>query len=92
MVVLLCVPSQISVDPFSGVMVTRGMLITRAKGMQGWSKSASLCVGWDAGGEVEVGGRAVFPEMKRRDGMGPRVVDVTWVMMGSGVMLAVLFD
>ena len=77
MVVLLCVPSQISVDPFSGVMVTSGTLMTSAKGMVGWSKSASLCVGCDAGGESLVGGSAVLPDMKRREGQGPRVVDVT---------------
>lgn len=58
--------------------------MTSAKGMEGWSKSASVCVGWDAGGESKVGGRAVLPEMKRREGWGPRVVDVTCVMMGSG--------
>ena len=57
--------------------------MTNANGMHGWSKSASLCVGWDAGGESDVGGRAVLPETKRRDGQGPRVVDVTWVTMGS---------
>jgi hypothetical protein len=42
--------------------------MTSAKGMQGWSKSASLWVGWDAGGESDVGGRAVLPETKRREG------------------------
>lgn len=81
--VSLCVPSQISVDPFSGFMVTSGTFMTSAKGMLGWPKSASVWVGWEAGGESGVGGRAVLPEMKRRDGYGPRVVDVTWVTMGS---------
>lgn len=42
--------------------------MTNAKGMHGWSKSASLWVGCDAGGESGVGGRAVFPEMKRSEG------------------------
>ena len=51
--------------------------MTSAKGMQGWSKSASLCVGCDAGGESKAGGRAVLPEIKRRDGCGPSIVDVT---------------
>lgn len=84
MVVVLCVPSQISVEPLAGVMVTRGMFMTRAKGMVGWLKSASLWVGWDSGGVVAVTGRAVLPDMKRREGWAPRVVDVTWVTIGSG--------
>jgi hypothetical protein len=32
---------------------------------------------------VGVGGSAVFPEMKRREGEGPRCVEVSWVTMGS---------
>jgi hypothetical protein len=84
MVVPACVPSQISVEPFCGVIVTNGTLMTRAKGTEGWSKSASLCVGCEAGAESAVGGRAVLPDIKRRKGWGPSAVDVTWVMMGSG--------
>lgn len=57
--------------------------MTSANGMDGWSKSASVCVGCEAGGESAVGGRAVLPETKRREGKGPRVVDVTWATMGS---------
>jgi hypothetical protein len=34
-VVPWCVPSQTSVEPFSGIIVTRGTFITRAKGMEG---------------------------------------------------------
>lgn len=30
-----------------------------------------------------MGGRAVFPDTKRRDGLGPRAVDVTCVTMES---------
>lgn len=59
--------------------------MTKANGIWGWSKSASLCVGCDAGGEVGVGGSAVFPEMKRKWGCGPRAVDVICVTMGSMV-------
>ena len=82
-VVLLCVPGQISVDPFSGVIVTRGTLMTRANGIEGWSKSASLWVGCDAGGDVAVGGRAVLPDKKRSAGLGPSAVEVIWVTIGS---------
>jgi hypothetical protein len=57
--------------------------MTMAKGMLGWSKSASLWVGWLAGGDVGVGGSAVLPLMKRREGRGPRTVEVIWVTMGS---------
>lgn len=85
MVVLLCVPSQTSVDPFSGVIVTRGTLTTSANGIEGWSKSASLWVGCDTGGDASVGGRAVFPDTKRKEGFGPSAVDVTWMTIGSAV-------
>jgi hypothetical protein len=64
-------------------MVTNGTLITIAKGISGCSKSASLCVGWEAGGESSVGGSAVLPEMKRNDGLGPSTVDVICVTIGS---------
>ena len=76
-------PSQTSVEPFWGVMVTRGMFTTRAKGTEGWSKSASEWVGWEAGGVEGVGGKAVLAEMKRRVGLGPRVVDVIWMTIRS---------
>jgi hypothetical protein len=50
--------------------------MTIAKGILGWSKSASLWVGWLAGGEVEVGGRAVLPDINLSEGRGPRTVEV----------------
>ena len=42
-------------------------------------------MGCDAAGASVVGGKAVLPEMKRRDGFGPRSVDVTCVTMGSAL-------
>lgn len=75
-------PSQTSVEPLDGVMVTRGTLTTSAKGQSGWAKSASLWTGWERGGDVGVGGRAVFAEMKERRGLGPRREVVRWVASG----------
>jgi hypothetical protein len=49
-------------------MVVSGTLTTRAKGQEGWEKSASEWVGC---ARVEVG-RAVLPEMKESWGKGPR--------------------
>ena len=72
-------------EPFSGVIVTRGTFTTRAKGIEGWSKSASLWIGCEAGGDDAVGGSAVLPEMKRNEGLGPSVVEVTCVTIGSGL-------
>lgn len=82
-----CVPSQISVLPFSGVISTKGTLTTNAKGQFGWSKSASECTGWDCGGDSGVGGIAVFPERKESLGLGPRTVEVTWVARGLSKIL-----
>ena len=82
-VVMLCVPSHTSVEPFSDVMVTRGIFTTRAKGRSRWSKGASVWASWAVGDEVVVGGSAVLPEIKETRGKGPRVVEVTWVTIGS---------
>lgn len=57
--------------------------MTIAKGMLGWSKSESVWVGWLAGGEVGVGGRAVLPDTNLSEGRGPRTVEVIWVTIGS---------
>jgi hypothetical protein len=57
--------------------------MTRANGIEGWSKSASVWVGCEAGGDDSVGGRAVLPDTKRRDGLGPSAVEVIWVTIGS---------
>jgi hypothetical protein len=40
-------------------------------------------VGWLAGGEVGVGGRAVLPDTNLSEGRGPRTVEVIWVTIGS---------
>lgn len=79
-------------EPFSGVMVMRGMFMTRAKGIDGWLKSASVWVGWAVGGEVGVGGRAVLPLMKRRWGRGPSTEDVICVTIGSFQYVRILQD
>ena len=76
---------KVPVEPFSGVIVTRGTLTTSAKGIGRWSKSASLWVGCEVGGESEVGGKAVLPDMKRNTGLVPRHADVTCVTIGSAL-------
>ena len=56
-------PSQSLVNPFSGVMVIRDMLITGAKGLAGCAKSASDCTGWPLGGDS--GGSVGGPSCRR---------------------------
>lgn len=79
-------PSQSSVEPLEGVILTRGMLITRAKGWDGWLKSASEWTGWRCGVESGVagsGGMAEFAEQKVHLGRGPRREEVICVAIAS---------
>jgi hypothetical protein len=63
--------------PFSGVMSISGIFTTSANGDEGWTKSASLCVGCACGGLSGVGGNALLPDTKESLGLGPRIEDVT---------------
>ena len=65
--------------PFEGVKSISGMLTTRAKGWEGWAKSASECTGWRCGLGV---GIAELPEQKVHLGLGPRWVLVICVARG----------
>jgi hypothetical protein len=64
------------VDPFSGVIVIKGRLITYANGWNGCAKSASEWTGWDMGGFSAVGGIAELPEQNVHFGRGPNADEV----------------
>jgi hypothetical protein len=79
-------PSQTSVDPCSGSMSMRLMLIQNPKGMlRRGLKCTSTCTGWRRRCEGQVL-KAVLALRKRRRGEGPSMWDVIVVASGLAIM------